>query len=156
MVRQMENSTAGSITGLNSGGVWLVGFGLFFFFFVACLHWKSWGDRSVKASRVGGKKGLQGEAQKGKVEEGARTLLQRAGWQGQGGDNRAEAWCLGSSCVSLVTVIIRSQDFMMVTKLPGKADGVVGYFQTTTGKLVWGRALGVEMLPIMLNSRQSL
>lgn len=72
MVRQMEeNSTAGSITGLNTGEVvWLVGLG--FFFFVACLQWKSWGDRSVKASRVGVKKkkkwvprrGLEGEGGK--------------------------------------------------------------------------------------------
>lgn len=81
MVRQMEeNSTARSITGLNTGEVvWLVGLG-FFFFFVACLQWKSWGDRSVKASRVGVKKknGFPGEAWKGKVEKDARTLLQTA------------------------------------------------------------------------------
>lgn len=79
MVRQMEeNSTVGSITELNTGEVvWLVGLG--FFFFVACLQWKSWGDRSVKAGRVGVKKnGFPGEAWKGKVEKDARTLLQTA------------------------------------------------------------------------------
>lgn len=86
MVRQMENSKAGSVTGLNSGGVWLVGFGPFLFF-VACLQWKSWGDRSVKASRVEvkKKKGSQERPRRGRWKK-VLGLFSRE----QGGRDREE------------------------------------------------------------------